>query len=231
MKAFLVIIPARGGSKGIKQKNIIDVCGKPLIEYTITPALGLINYESVKKIIISTDDPRIAGIAKELGADVPFLRPSEFATDTAPGIAYQLHALRFFEEQNLSFDAVMTLQPTSPLRKFEDMLNAIALYNAHSNDSLISVYREDTIRDSIIYTKQGNVAIPVNRNHNKASLRQAHAPIYIRNGAIYITSVEYLKHSRQSISDTPLLYEMPKSRSLNLDTMEDLKILRWMLCK
>ncbi len=226
MKKYLVIIPARGGSKGIKDKNIIDLGGKPLIEYTIAPTLQLLEAGLIERMVVSTDSPSIAEISKQLGADVPFLRPPELSTDTAKSIDYVFHALQFFEQQPILFDAVMILQPTVPLRTYRDMVAAIEIFEAHSGESLISVYQEDYICDLVMYKKEGDAAIPLNPLHNKSVRRQEHGASYVRNGAVYITSVAYLRETRQIISDQPLCYEMPKIRSINIDTWADLLLAR-----
>jgi CMP-N-acetylneuraminic acid synthetase len=223
---FLVIIPARAGSKGIENKNIADVCGKPLIEYTIAEALRLEGKHGIKRIIVSSDSLRIAAIAEKLGMEVPFLRPPELATDESKGIEYRLHAIDFFRKQGVEFDAVVVLQPTSPLRTYEDILSAIDTFNANTNDSLISVYREESIHDDKMFRKKGNLAIPIRTSQKKYFRRQDYEDLYIVNGAIFITTVCYLEHAHQTISGTPLFYEMPKSRSINIDTPEDLKMAR-----
>lgn len=227
MKRYLVIIPARGGSKAIKDKNIIDLGGKPLIEYTITPALQLRTDGLVEYVIVSTDSQSIADIARQLGVDVPFLRPPELSTDTAKSIDYVFHALQFFEQQRVLFDAVMILQPTVPLRTYNDIVAAINIFEAHADaESLISVYQEEYICDLVMYKKTGDAALPLNPLHNKSVRRQEHGANYVRNGAVYITSVAYLRETRQIISDQPLCYEMPKIRSINIDTWPDLLLAR-----
>ncbi|MFX1363472.1 MAG: cytidylyltransferase domain-containing protein [Promethearchaeota archaeon] len=224
---YLAIIPARCGSKGIKKKNIVDVNGKPLIEYTIKPAVETLKKRIVEKVIVSTDCKEIKKICEDLGAEVPFLRPIEISGDKAKSISYILHALDFFEKRNQFFDAVIILQPTAPLRTENDIEEAINLFEANpKSESLISCYREEYINDLVTYRKENNFAIPINPNHNKGVRRQEHGSIFVRNGAIYITTVKYLKNTKQVISDKPLMYEIPKSRSLNIDTLEDLKILR-----
>lgn len=230
---MLVIIPARGGSKGIKRKNIIDLCGKPLIQYTIEPALQFVQEKKAGKVIVSTDSEEIAAISEKLGAEVPFIRPKHLASDTSKSVDLILHALDFYEKNGTVFDSVILLQPTSPLRNLEDMSAVADLWNRHSttNDSLISVYQEDYVCDLVMYNKDGHIGIPLHDGHNKGIRRQEHKEIYIRNGAFYVTKASYIKRTRLIVSDTPILYEMPKHRSVNLDTKEDLKFLRWIICK
>ena len=229
---ILCIIPARCGSKGIKDKNIIDVCGKPLIAYSIESAIELKKDNLVDKVIVSTDCEKIAKIAKEYGANVPFLRPEEFSTDKSKSIDFILHALEYFENLGEYYDSVLLLQPTSPLRKSSILNDAINIYNGSDTPSLISCYKEEYINDLVMYkTQDNNILEPLNNMQNKGVRRQEHGEVYVRNGSIYITSSSYLQEMKQIISDNPLLIEMNKSESINIDTMEDLILLRNIICK
>lgn len=231
---ILVIIPARGGSKGIKDKNIIDICGKPLIHYSIASALELKNANLVSKVIVSTDSEKIKNIALEHGAEVPFLRPDSISGDKAKSIDFILHAVEFYEKQNVFYDAVLLLQPTSPLRSFGILQNAVSLFSNNNADSLISCYEEEYINDLVMYKvsdDEKSELMPLNSNHNKGVRRQDHGAVYVRNGSVYLTRVDYLKNTKQIISDNPTLIEMKKSHSINLDTIEDVDLLRSYLCK
>ncbi len=230
---ILTIIPARGGSKGIKDKNIVDLCGKPLIQYTIDLSLKLIEDEIINKAIVSTDSEKIKKISEDLGAEVPFLRPNDLSGDKAKSVDLIFHAIEFFKMKNLYFDAVMLLQPTQPLRKYEDVIKAIELFESHKNaESLISVYEEDYINEYVMYKiGENNVGIPMNPAHNKGIRRQEHGAIYVRSGDIYLTSVDYLKNTKQIMSDNPLLYVISKKNTFIIDNEEDLEILRRMMCK
>lgn len=231
MKKGFIIIPARGGSKGIKNKNIVNVGGKPLIFYTINPALKIKRSGLVNKVIISTDSEIIAEISGKLGADVPFLRPKNISGDKAKSIDFILHAVSYFEKKGFFYDYIVLLQPTSPLRSYEDIKGAINLYLDNNRDSLISVCREERVDETELYHKNGDVGVPLSINHNKGIRRQDLEELFIRNAAIYITSVKYLKKNRRVISDNPLLFEMPEKRSLDIDTKEDLEKLRGLLCE
>ena len=229
---ILVIIPARGGSKGIKDKNIIDICGKPLIQYSIDQSLELKKNGLVDEILVSTDSLKIAEIAKKLGANTPFLRPGDISGDKAKSIDFILHAINYYEEKNVFFDAVLLLQPTSPMRDLVLLINAINLFKENNEDSLISCYKEEYINDLVMYKSgEGAKLEPLNSNHNKGVRRQDHGDAFVRNGSIYITKVSYLVKTKQIISDNPLLIEMRKSQSINIDTLEDLEILKRALCK
>lgn len=226
-----MIIPARGGSKGIPKKNIVDVGGRPLIDYTIRPALELLKEGFVDNVIVSTDNREIGDIAELLGAEVPFLRPKEISTDTSKSLDVILHTLKFYANKAIYFKSVIILQPTSPLRTQQDILQAISLYRSSDNQSLISVYKEDKYNKLILYRKDRNLAVPLDDDHNKGVRRQDSSPVYVRNGAIYISENEYIAEHRQLFTDRPLLFEMPKERSLNIDSQEDLEYLRWIISR
>lgn len=227
---FLTIIPARGGSKGIPKKNIIDVNGKPLIAYTIEPAVEALREGLVDKVIISTDSEEIAEVAAKYGAEIPFMRPESISGDKAKSIEFIQHALEYYDNLSERFDAVLLLQPTSPLRTVEDIRDAISLYRESGNDSLISCYEEEYINDLVIYKlgKDGKTSIPVSPLHNKGVRRQDHGSTYVRNGCIYITGRKLVEEGFV-IGNNPLMLVMEKNRSVNVDTLEDLELLRKLL--
>jgi CMP-N,N'-diacetyllegionaminic acid synthase len=228
--SVLCIIPARKGSKGIPNKNIADVAGIPLIAHSINIAMKLKEYEYVSDVIVSTDGDEIAAISKNYGASVPFLRPDELSTDTSKSIDFILHALEWmYKFEGKSFEWVLLLQPTSPLRMMSDFEFAFEkIKTNHSSNSLISVYKEEYINDLVMYKNDGvSPALkPLNILHNKGVRRQDHGFTYVRSGSIYMTKVEYLHNSKQIICDSPLFVEIPKRRSINVDTQEDLIELR-----
>lgn len=225
----IAIIPARGGSKGVKNKNIIDVMGKPLIAYTIEPALRAVEEGLIDDVVVSTDSEKIARVAREAGASVPCMRPAEIAGDKAKTPDAILHMVEHCEAMGVAMDSVMVLQPTSPLRTCDDIRESVELWDRNSALSLISCYPDETLALTIMYRREGDAAAPLSDMHNKGVRRQDHETLYIRNGAVYITAVSYLKANRRVISENPLMYPMPKSRSVNLDTEEDLKLLLAMM--
>lgn len=224
---ILTIIPARGGSVGIPGKNIIEINGKPLIAYSIIPAINILHQGLVDKVIVSTDSEEIAEIASTWGAEVPFLRPKEISGNTSKSVEFIKHALDHYANEGIYFDAVLILQPTSPMRTEVDLKNAIELFKSNKNDSLISTYEEEYINDLVIYKldKDKITSIPVNPLHNKGIRRQDHGSTFVRNGCIYITTRELVEKGLV-IGDSPLMYIMEKSRSINVDTNEDLEMLK-----
>lgn len=227
----LAIIPARGGSKGVPHKNIIPICGKPLIGYTIKPALEALKLRVIDKLIVSTDDEEIANVSKTLGAEVPFMRPDYLSSDTAKSVDVMIHAVDFYKEQGFDYDTVLLLQPTAPLRSVEDIVESLRLFEKQGTTSLISCYKEEYISDAVTYYKEGNLAIALNPNHNKGIRRQEEKEKFVRNGAIYITTVKQMKNNHRVFDDVPAMYVMPKERSVNIDTIDDVELLEWRLSR
>jgi len=221
---ILGIIPARGGSKGIPRKNIKPLGGKPLIQFT---------YESVKesnlltRTIISTDDKEIASVCKKLRMDVPFLRPSEFADDGSPTLPVILHALKYLEETNQErYDAVLLLQPTTPFRQKGLIDLAINQFIKQKTDSLISVTKVPHIfNPHWVFEVDENNYLKIATGENIIiSQRQKLPKAFIRDGAVYITSVDVLYNKRSLYGDTISYIENEKSPQINLDTMKDWRL-------
>ncbi|MBO4389011.1 MAG: acylneuraminate cytidylyltransferase family protein [Spirochaetales bacterium] len=227
----LGLIPARGGSKGVPRKNIIDIQGKPLISYSIEAGLGAKQAGLIDELVVSTDDQEIADISIRFGASVPFLRPDYLSNDTAKSVDVMIHAYEFYKDRGRCFDTILLLQPTTPLRTVSDIRSALKLFEEQSVTSLISCYREEYICDLVTYHKRGNLAIALNNGHNKGARRQELEDLYVRNGAIYITTVDQMIRNHRVFDDVPAMYVMPKDRSVNIDCMDDVEMLRWKLSK
>ncbi len=227
MSKILAIIPARGGSKGIVDKNIMEINGNPLIYYTLKPAVQALESKTITKLIVSTDSEKIATIARSCNAEVPFLRPAELSSDKSKSSGYIKHALDFFNNRNETFDFVLILQPTSPFRDALDIKNCIELFsNRKISRTLISAYKEDYIDDLVCYRLENSVGIPLNKEHNKGTRRQDRPSLYVRNGAFYLFETSYFLETEQIIDDYPMIYEMPKSKSVNIDTAHDAELTR-----
>ncbi len=224
---ILAIIPARGGSKGIPRKNLVDLCGKPLIAWSIETGNALVQSGTVARAIVSTDDEEIAEVARRHSGDVPFMRPTELATDTAKALGYVLHALDTLKAQGEHYQAVMLLQPTSPIREVPAIVAAVDSFAADRSNSMISCYQEDYINDLVLYCADdtGHL-VPKNPRHNKGVRRQDYRPTLVRNGALYVTRIDYVRRTGQLVCDYPLLMRMRKVDSIDLDTPDDLIILR-----
>ncbi|ULH30116.1 acylneuraminate cytidylyltransferase family protein [Leptospira weilii] len=213
---ILGLIPARGGSKGIPRKNIKLIAGKPLIVWTIEAAL---KSKYLTSIVVSTDDFEIAEIAKQSGASVPFLRPSELATDYSSGIDPVLHALDNLPE----FDYVMLLQPTSPLRTSTDIDDCIEFAMKRKTNSVVSVCETQEnpfwmfcLDDSLKMTKLLNV--------EDVKRRQDSPKIFSLNGSIYLSEVNYFREKKKFITEDTLAYLMSKESSIDIDDMMDWKL-------
>lgn len=213
---FFGLIPARGGSKGIPRKNLYQFNSRPLISYTIEAALssGLL-----KEVFVSTDDPEIAKFAEEMGADV-IIRPPELADDSAPTVDVALHALR-----KTGFNgAVAVLQPTSPLRTSKDIDNALELFrDTPEADSLVSV--TDFPHPPFWALKiEGGRLKPLFNHKYLQMRRQDLEKAYIPNGAIFIGERKTLEDRRTFYTENTIPYYMPPERSIDIDTLLDLKI-------
>lgn len=220
----LAVIPARGGSKGVPRKNIRLVCGKPLIAYTITTALAAKHW--FHRVIVSTDDPEIAHIARDYGAEVPFLRPAELAGDHVPTVPVLQHAVRFVEAQeNIAMDWVCLLQPTEPFRTAEDIAGALTLGFEGGCDSVISVTQVFATHPILMKRIENNRLLPFVIEEKEGTRRQDYQPpAYMRNGAIYLTRRDVLMKQNSIWGEVIRPYVVPHERSVSVDTELDLKV-------
>ncbi|MBN1572780.1 MAG: acylneuraminate cytidylyltransferase family protein [Deltaproteobacteria bacterium] len=221
-KTVFAVIPARGGSRGVLKKNISAVAGKPLVAWTIQAALksGALN-----RVVVTTDDPAIAEISKEYGAEVPFLRPEALARDDTPGIDPIIHAVRWLEE-NEGYDpaSVMALQPTSPLRSTKDIDRSVSIMREKGADFVVSVTET---KHHPYWTKtidqNGRLGDFVS-SKEIISCRQGLPPAYSINGAIYLGKKKALLEKATWFTDNTYPYIMPQDRSLDIDTPWDIYI-------
>jgi N-acylneuraminate cytidylyltransferase/CMP-N,N'-diacetyllegionaminic acid synthase len=225
-KKVLGIIPARGGSKGLLRKNIRDLAGKPLIAWTIETALKSGSFD---RIIVNTDDPEIAAVGEKYGAQIPFLRPAELASDQAKGIDVVLHTINWYEARGECFDLLALLQPTSPLRNAFDIQEAVKLFIKKSAQSVVSVCESEhsplwmnTIGDDL---SMKNFLTKEISNTNRQGLKT----YYRLNGAIYIADWNYLKENGSFLGEDTYAYIMPQERSIDIDSDMDLKLAEFLL--
>ena len=224
----LGIIPARGGSKGIPGKNIKQLAGKPLIYYTIKAAKEskLLDY-----FLVSTDDKKIADIAKRYGAEIPFLRPPELAQDETQTLQVLLHALRWAEKnKNCKFDYILTLQPTSPLRTSRDIDGAIELAKKNPKaDSLTSVY-DLGFPPQKLKKIIGNTLFDYYEEEIIGTPRQEYSTrLYKRNGAIYLTKRHTLLVGNTVLGSKIIPYIMPPEKSVDIDTIFDFELAKFLM--
>lgn len=219
-KRILAVIPARGGSKGIPRKNIMDFCGKPLISYSIEAAR---KSKYIDYVLVSTDDEEIGGISLRFGAKVPFLRPEEIANDTAKSIDVVLHGLGFLKELGENFDYVVLLQPTSPLRTCQDIDAALESLIDIERDSLVSVCKVEE-NPVLMRTIEDNKLKPI-MDFREEDLRRQNLPeFYIFNGALYINAVNTLLKEKSFIIEDTIPFVMEKYKSVDIDSMIDVKL-------
>jgi N-acylneuraminate cytidylyltransferase/CMP-N,N'-diacetyllegionaminic acid synthase len=215
------LIPARGGSKGIPRKNIKLIAGKPLIVWTIEAAL---RSSLLDAVVVSTDDPEIAEVARRAGAQVPFMRPSELAQDQTPGLDPVLHAL----DQLPQYDSVLLLQPTSPLRTTEDIDACLRLAMQHHAPSVVSVSEPDT-HPYWTYRLSGGQTLDRLIDAPPVTRRQDLPAVVALNGALYFADACWLRHSGSFIGTETLAYVMARERSVDLDTPLDWKFAELLL--
>lgn len=217
---ILGIIPARGGSKGVPKKNIKILGNKPLLQYTTDIAL---QSKYLAKVILSTDDDDIIDVAKKVGVEIPFKRPSNLAKDNSPTLPVIQHALDFYKGIGEEFDAVCLLQVTSPFRTIEFLNNAIEKFIMKNTDSLVSVQQ-------VPHEYNPHWTFEVNENDNLSiatgeskiiSRRQDLPKVYHRDGSVYITKTEVLVSQNSLFGDSISYIESPKEFYVNIDTLKD----------
>lgn len=220
----LGVIPARGGSKGVKNKNIKELAGKPLIAYTIEAA----NASKLDKVIVSTDSEDIAEVSKKFMGEVPFIRPTDLATDRAKAIPVIQHAIQFFADRGEEFDAVMMLQPTTPFRRTVDIDEAIDTLNQSGADSVISVVDVEGHHPARMkyLSKDSKLIDPDFCEEYENQPRQELEAMYLRNGAIYLTRKEVLMGGSFKGNDCRAQI-MPNELSVNIDTELDFAYAGW----
>lgn len=213
------IVTARGGSKGIPGKNVRLLGGKPLIAWTADAARGATR---LTRTILSTDDAEIAEVGRQLGLDVPFLRPPELATDTTPTLPVIQHALRWLDGDGDHYDAVCLLQPTSPLRSAHDIDACIELFDRSGADSAVSIARvPPEYNPHWVYFADatGELRIATGEK-DPIPRRQDLPPAYHRDGSIFVTRRDVLLDGNSLYGARLVGYEST-SASLDLDTLED----------
>ena len=215
----LFIIPARGGSKGIPKKNIKKLNGKPLIQYSIDVARALTTDDN---ICVSTDDTDIFQIVENYGLHIPFIRPVEFASDSAGSHEVLIHALNYYESIGRQFDAIVLLQPTSPLRTSDEVQEAISLF-VKELDMVVSVRESHSASVICQENELGYLELILAKD---ATRRQEVENYYEYNGAIYIINIERLREKNLREFVKIKKYIMCQEHSIDIDTELD-----WMLAE
>jgi CMP-N,N'-diacetyllegionaminic acid synthase len=229
---ILALIPARGGSKGVPRKNIRPLCGKPAIAHTIEVANAAADL--FHRIVVSTEDAEIASVARQYGAEVPFMRPAELAMDFTPTLPVVQHAIRAVEAQdNIILDWVCLLQPTDPLRIEEDVRGAVAAAETGNCDSVISVVQVFAVHP--VKMKRIDVhgrLVSFCMEEREGTRRQDYEPpAYMRNGAIYLTRRCVVMESNSLWGEVIHPYVMPPERSLGVDSELDFRMVELLMAE
>lgn len=216
---ILAIIPARGGSKGIPEKNIIDLCGMPLIAYSILAAK---KSKYIDRVIVSTESDVIKDVAISYGAEVPFLRPAEFAGDTSKTIDCVLYTIDTLQASGDCYDYVVLLQPTQPIRHATFIDDAITTLIDSGHPSLVSVCPV-TEHPILMRTMDSDGILHSLLSVPSTVRRQDFPMVYRVNGSIYINRIDNTLNADTSLNDNQLAFPMESEYSYDIDTLEDLQ--------
>lgn len=223
---ILGLIPARGGSKGVKDKNIRPLLGKPLIAYSIECGLSC---PSIDHLIVSTDSEKIAEISKRYGAEVPFMRPAELARDDTPMMSVLEHAINEYEAlYKLYVDGVVLLDATSPIRTVDDVENCIRIFKNGDCDAVISVVpSKRNPYFNMVISKNGYISIVI-ESKKPITRRQDCPPVYDLNNSIWVFSKKAILQKKR-IPEKSMMYLMDTKYSVDIDSEIDFKILEFLM--
>ncbi len=228
---ILYIVTARGGSKGIPKKNIKEIGGIPLVAYKIIAAKKT-KYD--KRVIVSTDSYEIAEVARQYGAEVPFMRPDYLSSDIANSMDVIVHAINWIDENdNEKYDYVCMLEPSSPFMSYSRMNEAFDIMIERDSDTMLGM-KEADISSAFIHQldDNGNMSIHYESIKNMKSVRrQDQAKEYTMNGCIYAAKYEYFKKNRLFHSKKSVPYIMPEELSIEIDTPINLEFARFLVEK
>ncbi len=241
-KNILIVIPARAGSKEVRNKNIININGKPLIAYCIEAALKAKKFfykETISRgndiasitLLVSTDSLKIAKIAKKFGAEVPFLRPKHLATDTAPTLPVLKHAIKFIEDnEKFKVDLVMLLQATNPLTNANDIIKCIKMMKKKV-DSVVSVREANECSDMYLNKIRNKFLLPMKKVKKFVRRQDIFPNIYKLSGNIFLTKKKFIINSENNyfFGGKTLPYIVDKKKSLEIDEKFDLDLVRLIL--
>ena len=213
---YVVLICARGGSKGLKNKNLLDFDGKPLIAHTISNAINSSLFEDV---VVSTDSQEIAKVAREYGANVPFIRPKNLATDNSSELLSWKHAINEYDNSSHLF---VSLPCTSPLRIYKEVSNMIELYKNKKYDLVLGITKSNHSPDfNMVYKDSNNTLEIMNNQKSKIERRQDSNQCFLVTTYAYITSIDYIKNTKNIFNGKIGGYEVSKSQSIDIDDIHD----------
>lgn len=219
---LLAVIPARGGSKGLPGKNIKPFAGLPLIAHTILFAKMC---PEITRCVVSTDAPEIADVARQFGAEVPFVRPAELAQDDSPLWSVLQHGLAWAEQHTRRYDALLLLDPTSPAREPSDIAGAMRrLRECPAADGIIGVSQPNFSPIWHCVVERDGWMTDFHAEAAKYSRRQEVPVVYRINGALYIWRTGFVRSQQEGTwrqAGKHLLYEIPESRAMSIDTADE----------
>lgn len=218
MKSIVGLIPARGGSKGLPGKNVRPLAGKPLIAWTIEAAL---KSGVLKRVIVSSDDSEISRIARQFGAEIPFQRPEVLSRDDTPALDVALHALDWLEANASLPEVLLLLQPTSPLRTWEDIAAGVTLMENSGAPAVIGVCETKAHPWQVLKAGTDGGLESYLPNQLQSARRQDLPSAYQINGALYLNRCDSLRKDRMFVPLGARPYVMPCERSIDIDTALD----------
>jgi CMP-N,N'-diacetyllegionaminic acid synthase len=220
-RKVLCVIPARSGSKGIPEKNIKPFCGKPLIAYSIEQALET---DLIDRTIVSTDDEKIAEISRNFGAETPFIRPAQLATDEASTLDVLLHSIEWCKNnENLHFDIILLLHANTPLRSKNDIRRCVAILVDQNADNVFSVTpaKNNPYFNMVKVNEKDKVTLVKDGNFQN---RQSAPSVYDMNSSIYTWWTDTLVKTKSLYLPKTQIYKMPRERSIDIDEPIDFRI-------
>ncbi len=223
---MLALIPARGGSKGLPGKNLRPLAGKPLIVHTIESALAA---KSIDRVVVSTESPEIAAVARDAGADVPFMRPAALASDDSLVIDTYTYTVDRLRAEGMEIDTLTALLPTVPFRTADDIAAAIRVFRDRDADSVVSYYRAPHPIAWYRYIDENGVLRSFVPEGDRLANRQAEREAYLPNGAIYVFRYRILKELGVYYTDRSYPYIMPRNRSVDIDSLEDFRFAEFLV--
>jgi N-acylneuraminate cytidylyltransferase/CMP-N,N'-diacetyllegionaminic acid synthase len=229
-KKFLCIVPARQGSKGIKNKNIVKLNKLPLLAWTIKSAK---KSKYIKEIIVSTDSKKIANIAKKYGGKIPFLRPKKYSTDKASSFDVLKHAINFFKSKKINYDYVVMLEPTSPLRSHKDIDFCLKKVLKDKIDTIVGVSKVVDQHPLFLYSiNKKNILVPYVKQKKKLYIRRQDInPLYYLEGSVYVSKISTLLKEKTWYHKKTQPYIVDQWKALEIDDTQDLQLAEFYIKK
>lgn len=228
-KRIIGIIPARGGSKGLPGKNIKMLCGKPLIAWSIEAGLAS---QYIDEVMVTTDSEEIADIARGFGATVPFIRPTELASDIATSFDTIKHSIDFYRNNlGKAFDYVVLLEPTSPLRDKDDIDKSIEQLLSKKNAMAIVGISKTESQNPAFLVKKDNQDFLVGYENKPVNVirRQDIEEVYFFEGSVYVSDIDELLSKKTFYHERTIGYEVPKWKSFEVDDIDDFVVIEALL--